>query len=250
MTIKASPKNSPPCLKPFTIQLHESEKSLSGSFRPEACLVLNQSFRSSGLLQKLPAEDLKSLLLLLTYLSPNGHCEAAIHQLCSAMRLSGLKVRRRMSRLTSFHWHGAQLVVEHKRESGLLAYVPHPALIEMETIPAYEPPTPPIKAVPREEVIAYSRQRYNTPRVIAEQLVEAQLRPASGLVRGRRCGYAPGRASKPVHPNGCAGSSESRKRCSPTQTRAGRAHYRASPATAAAFHSPSYRTATALAAIP
>lgn len=175
--------------RPIVIELHQADREKSGHFRPVACLKLMETFRTGGLLAALPAEDLKSLIFLLTFVSPNGDCGAAIHQLCSSMRVSALKVRRRMARLVTFHWAGAPLVVEHRRESGLTFYAPHPALVTHEHItpPAPSEPVPAtIEAASREVVIAHSRAKYTSSRAeVEKRIMDDWLRYRSPADRAR-----------------------------------------------------------------
>lgn len=165
------PGKTPASDKPILVELHQSDRTKEGYFGPAAHLKLRESFRTGGLLSALPAEDLKSFMYLLTFVSPNGNCGAAIHQLCAAMQLSGLKVRRRMQRLVNFHWAGGQLVVEYRRESGMTVYAPHPSIVAQEHIKPPETGSSPIRTVPREAVIAHSRQEYGTPRMVVEKAI-------------------------------------------------------------------------------
>lgn len=160
-------------VKPFLVQLRQEEKQPNGSFRPAAVLQLTPSFRTSGLLFSLAPEDLKSLLFLLTFLSPNGECKAALHQLAAAMRVSAFKVGRRMNRLTAFVWNNAPLVLEQKMESSLVTFSLHPHLIAYENwIPPEPAPFPSVSALrstARSAVIAHSRARYGKPRAEVER---------------------------------------------------------------------------------
>ena len=79
--------------KPFVIELRQEDRTPSGYFRPAARLHLTESFSASGLLRDLPPEELKNLLFLLTFVTPNGECRAASHQLAPAMRVSETKAR-------------------------------------------------------------------------------------------------------------------------------------------------------------
>ena len=165
---EVSPEN-----KPFIIELKQTNRMRNGSFTPAATLYLTEHFRTSGLLLSLPPEDLKNLLFVLSFVSPNGNCQVFIHQLASAMRISAFKARLRMGRLLRFTWQEQPLVLETKTESGLIAYSPHPHLVayehEQQPVPeAAEPPS--FKAAPREAVIAHSRQQYAKSRAQVEMI--------------------------------------------------------------------------------
>jgi hypothetical protein len=61
--------------KPFVIELWEQDKQPGGYFTPAAAMHLTSGLRTSGLLRELSPDDLKSLVFLLTFLSPEGHCQ-------------------------------------------------------------------------------------------------------------------------------------------------------------------------------
>ena len=60
----------------FLVEHHQRDRTLSGRLparSPDgACFP---ALRTSGLWATLPPEDFKNLILMLTYLSPNGHCQ-------------------------------------------------------------------------------------------------------------------------------------------------------------------------------
>jgi hypothetical protein len=158
--------------KPFIIELQQTDTRRNGSFTPAATLKLTDCFRTSGLLASLPPEELKSLLFVLSFVSPNGTCQPMVHQLASAMHVSVPKARSRMVRLSRFMWQGEPLVLEIGCESGLTAYAPHPHLVTYEH--RQEPvqnvsESPSYKAAARQDVIAHSRQQYARPRAQVER---------------------------------------------------------------------------------
>lgn len=167
-----------PSRKPFLIELQQQEKTPSGSFVPASRLQLNPSFRTSGPLLALPPEELKSLLFLLTSVSPNGDCRALLPQLAAAMHLATGRARLRMQRLLSFRWHGEPLVLQTKAESGLVTYVLHPRLVDYVHAeePEEEAEAPrAVQAASRQAVIEYSRGQYARIRAEAEREIARQL---------------------------------------------------------------------------
>ncbi len=169
----ATHKNSP---KPFVIEIHQDRKTPSGSFIPSASLKLMEEFRASGLLQALPPDDLKSLLYLLTFISPEGNCQVTQPILTSAMKTSSVKVKARMHRLAEFLWQGCPLIVEVPHESGIFTYSLHPHLVAYEHLMISEPyPTSPLPEERKQQVIAHSRATYARPRAEVERVIAAQM---------------------------------------------------------------------------
>ena len=118
---------------PFLVEhLRLPDASHSARYVPAARLVLLPALRTSGLLQTLPGEEVKSLLALVTFLTANGHVSATLPQLAEALGTSEGKARARMERLITFVWRGEPLVREVARELGLDAYVPSPKLFMQE----------------------------------------------------------------------------------------------------------------------
>ena len=162
---------------PFLIELHRREQTPGGYFRPAASLTITPALRTCGLLQALPAEEVKSLLFLFTFLSPNGWCRPSVPELAEAMRLSEAKVRARMARLAAFSWLGRPLVTEVRRESGLDAFVPAPTIVAVREAPQQPvaPEVPLYRAAGREAVIAHSRAHYARPRAQVEQEIAEMM---------------------------------------------------------------------------
>ena len=164
--------------KPFLIELQQREKTPRGAFLPGARLHVDPVFRTSGLLAALPAEELQSLLWLLTFVSSNGDCRVLLPQLEAAMNLSANAARRRMGQLLAFRWQGAPLVLTTKAESGLVAYVLHPRLVEyvhVEEPAQEEAEAPALPATSRAAVVEYSRRHYAKSRVEVERDIARQL---------------------------------------------------------------------------
>lgn len=159
--------------QPILIELRQTDKARNGTFRPEAYLKLTPALRTSGLLAALPAEELKNLLFLLSYVNPNGDCMPTVTQLAQAMGVSTVKAHARMQRLIRFKWQGEPLAVFLRPVSGIDGYMPNPRLIAYEHTaqPSQEAPDsrPPYRAAGRAAVIAYSRQHYARPRAEVER---------------------------------------------------------------------------------
>ncbi len=163
---------------PFVIRVEHLDFSLSGNFRPAAIVTFAAPLRASGLLHALPPEAAKDLLLLLTFVTPNGLCAPTVHQIAEAMHVSGGKARGRMERLLAFRWQGEPLLLHQKSESGLEAFTPRPWLAPVRENSKPEPPRtsqPPMRAASREEVIAHTRATYARPRAEVEREIEEAM---------------------------------------------------------------------------
>src|SRR5438105_3431377 len=84
---------------------------------------ITRTLLTSGLLQALPAQDLKNPIFLLAFSGPHGLVRPSTVQLTQAMHTTEAKVRLRMNRLTSFIWQGRSLVREFRQQSGDQAYM-------------------------------------------------------------------------------------------------------------------------------
>jgi hypothetical protein len=100
------------------------DRTLAGYFTPGAQMILTSQLRMSGLLHNLQPEDLKTLLFVLTFLTPNGLCQPSIQEVAKAMEVSLPKAQNRIQRLAAIVWQGKALVVEIKRPSGLESVSP------------------------------------------------------------------------------------------------------------------------------
>ena len=174
------PQGPAPAEAPFIVEHRREDLTPGGYFRPASRLVLTSALRTGGLWAALPPEDLKTLILMLTFLTPNGWCRPTLLELAQAMRVSQAKAKGRMERLTGTQWRGQPLVAELARPDGLGAYVPGRALVTHEDMPTPESSQPPsLPTAGREAVVTHSRARYAKTR--AE--VEAQI--------GELMGWAP-----------------------------------------------------------
>jgi len=162
--------------KPFLIEIRQDRPRPSGKFVPAASLKITEEFRASGLLHDLSPDDLKSLVYLLTFLSPEGNCSVSLPILTSAMRASSHQVKERMHRLSEFRFQDTNVITEIKYESGLYTYSLHPRLVAYEHLTISDPhPTSPIITCSRQRVIDNTRKHYATPRAEAERMVAEQL---------------------------------------------------------------------------
>ncbi len=86
-------QDMPPSLDaPFIIE-HRREDRTGSTFRPAARLILTDRVRTSGLWRSLTTEDFKTLLLLLTCVTPNGWCRPTLPELADAMQVSRARAR-------------------------------------------------------------------------------------------------------------------------------------------------------------
>ncbi len=170
-----SPIGAEDTLKPFIVE--SLAPPIAGPFRPTAVVQLTTALRTSGLLHKLPGEDMKNLLFVLTFVHPNGWCQPTVFELAHAMRVSQSKARDRLGRLASFEWQGKPLLTELKRESGMDGYAPSPLIVghTLGEVPEDVSAEPVFRAAGRDAVIAYSREHYARPRAQVEREMAIQM---------------------------------------------------------------------------
>ncbi|BDI31482.1 hypothetical protein CCAX7_35330 [Capsulimonas corticalis] len=160
---------------PFVIEHLRLDRKPDGSFRPSASILMTPVFRTSGLLASLPAEEVKSLILLLSFVTPNGRCLPSVQEMAAAMGVSEGKVRARMERLACTQWVGHALVHEIKRPTGMDAYAPAPEILADVSWEPDDIPTPPVgpnghlEHGVRDAIIAHSRHHYTKPRAEVER---------------------------------------------------------------------------------
>jgi hypothetical protein len=165
-----------PVAKPFVVELRQDRKQPNGSFVPVSSLKLMEEFRTTGLLEFLAPEDLKTLMYLLTFLSPEGHCQVTQPILTSAMRQPSDKVKQRMHRLGQLRWQGEPVIVETPHQSGIFTFSLHPRLVAYEHLTVSQPyPTAPPRMAIRQAVVDHSRATYGRPRDEVEKQVAAQM---------------------------------------------------------------------------
>ena len=153
---------------PLSILVMPRDIGREGAWRPDAFVSLTKTLRTSGFMMALPPEDLKSLLVMLTFLSPNGLCTVMMQQLATAFHLSPGKTRTRMNRLVDFRWLDQPIIRYHKAESGVETYALMPGFLPVVEERIQPPATPLLKAVPREVVIEHSRRKYARTRTEVE----------------------------------------------------------------------------------
>lgn len=170
---------------PFVIehlQLDRTGAASSGDavhFTPAAKLIVTPSLRTQGLLSLLPDAEAKSLLLLLTFLRPEGRCEASVVEIAAALSISAGKARARMERLAAVRWRGKSVVHTFPRQpEGLDSFVLDAHVAEERAIAVGSSP-PATRAEPpsslRDAIIARSRQEYANPRAAVERQIAEQL---------------------------------------------------------------------------
>ena len=156
---------------PLRVIVMPRDTGREGFWCPEAFVMLNKTLRESGFLMALPPEDLKSLLVMLTFLSPNGHCIISVQQLATAFHLSPRKTRLRMNRLVDYRWLDQPIIRYHRADSGVETYALLPGFLPVVEERIQPLPQPVLKAAGREAVIEHSRRKYARTR----EEVEAEI---------------------------------------------------------------------------
>ena len=177
-TPQPEPPREPGAEPPFLIRVEHLDVTLGGRFRPAAHVCFATPLRTTGLLSSLPPEAAKDLLLLLTFVTPNGHCAPTLTQIAHAMRVSQGKARSRLERLQAVRWQARPLLWHGTSESGLEFFSPLSTMApvhEDATPPSASVPPPPIQAAGRQAVIAHSRAAYARPRAEVEAQIEEMM---------------------------------------------------------------------------
>ncbi len=178
MTFTPSPDHS---ATPFTVYIQHLDKQLNGRFRPHAVVGFHAGLRASGFLASLPAEELRTLLFLLSFVTPNGDIAPTLPQLSEAMRVSQPKARARLERLQDLQWQGAEIVRSHQ-VGPWETFSPVPELVPQvaervqgwQTLLAQPPPLTGVRpGGSREAVIEHSRRTYGRPREEVEREIRA-----------------------------------------------------------------------------
>ncbi len=184
---ETQPSESAPLFEnaPFVVEHYREgiEKgaifSKGAAFRPAARLVLTSTLRTAGLWSLLPAEELRDLVLMLTFLTPNGRVQPTLPELAAAMQVSSVQARARMLRLSRRQWQGRALVRELTRQNGLDAYLPAHHVVssyqEPEDIPQSPAPVPMEVRAGREALVAHSRSQYAAPRAVVEADIASRM---------------------------------------------------------------------------
>ena len=157
---------------PFIIEHQQEERGQGGTFRPTARLVLTDRVRTSGLWRALTPEDAKTLVFLLSFITPNGWCRPTLPELAEAMGTSCPKAKGRLDRLVQGRWQGQPLAELLARPDGLDAYLPGRRLVDHEQIAEPEnAQAAPLRTPGRGAVVAYSRARYAKTREEVERQI-------------------------------------------------------------------------------
>lgn len=164
-----NPEQAPP----FSIFI-EHRNIKQGHWEPAASIKLTASLRASGFLFALPPEELRNFLLLLTYLTANGSVAPTLSQMAEGLRMSEFRARLQMKRLTARRWLDQPIVLPAQYAGGIEAYMLMPGLLPVEE--EKEKPPQVVYTVPREQIIALSRQLYARPRAEVEHEINEQLR--------------------------------------------------------------------------
>ncbi len=161
---------------PFVIMLHQRDRKPSGSFRPEAEVVLGRALRTSGLLLALPPEEMQTLLLILTFVTPNGWCRPSVPLLAGSLPGGEAKAQARLRRLQAFRWLGRPIVSEAEQAGGLGVFTLSPAVASLQNAPEPAPeaalPLPPSS---RGAILAHSRAMYAHPRAEVERGIAERM---------------------------------------------------------------------------
>ncbi len=183
---------------PFVIYLAHEDKT-QGSWRPRAMLGITPALRTSGFLSAIEPEELHSLLVLLSFLSPDGRLMAFTLSLAQVLGTSHAKARARFERLCETHWLGQPIVFATQRGEGLDGFAPTPGFVPLVEEPQHDEHGPMIRVVPREAVIAHSRRTYARTRGEVEREIESMMnwkkpQPSPSLQQGT----PPQRATHPA----------------------------------------------------
>jgi|GEM_PF-2303070 hypothetical protein len=151
-------------------------------FVPESLLLVTPALKDCGLLAALGDREARTLLAVLSLLTPDGRFEASAPAVARVLGTGDHSTVERLRELAKVRWRDAPVVVEVPREQALPVWVPSPAVVSRVSAPpepsdgaspgsgASEPPGSPSPSR-REQVYGFSRARYARGR--AE--VEAQV---------------------------------------------------------------------------
>lgn len=140
-----------------------------------ALLGITSALRAPGFLSVIGHDEFKSLLLLLSFLSPDGRCAASVPQLAGALRLSHGKARARFERLAAVRWQGQAIVFHTQWGNGLDGFAPAPGFIPIIEEPSEGHKMPAITVLPREVVIEHSRRAYARTRAEVEREIAEMM---------------------------------------------------------------------------
>lgn len=167
---------NPETKAPFAIYIAHESKSQDAHWKPAALLGVTPALRDSSFLRAIGPDEFKSLLLLLSFLLPDGRCTASVPQLADALRLSHGKARARFQRLAAVRWQGQNIVFHTRWGNGLDGFAPAPGfipVIEESSTPSQSLPA--MTVLPREVVIEHSRRTYARNRQEVEREIEEMM---------------------------------------------------------------------------
>jgi hypothetical protein len=169
---------------PFELELRYLDLQPDGTFTPSAAVLVTPAFAESGLLKLLSPEEMQTLLLLLSSITANGTFVATAETLAPSLGTWAGQMRSRLERLISRKWDGEPMLRCYTTETGLRLFSPSPSLFEVrrsQITPAPDIPGVPLEmplpwrpeevrtaSVPRETIIAHSRETYGRPRAEVE----------------------------------------------------------------------------------
>ncbi len=164
---------------PFVIQ-NLRRNSTPAGFTPAARLIVQPALRAGGLLKSLPDKEARTLLALLTFISPNGHIGPTASEVAEALGISVKEAQERLKRLSAILYQGEPLVRQIGRAQATDYYTLSPRAVA-QTEGAVQEEKPQAASVAsyrpagRDAVIAHSRAAYGIPRAEAERMVAEQL---------------------------------------------------------------------------
>lgn len=162
--------------KPFLVEIRQERPQRNGTFIPAASLKITESLRTSGLLHALEPDELKSLIYLLTFLTPEGNCTVSSPILASGMKVPTHQAKASMHRLAKRRFLENAIITEVAHDNGLLTYSLHPRWVGYEHLTVSPPhSTSPVRVSSRSTVVAHSRQQYARPRAEVEKIIAEQL---------------------------------------------------------------------------
>src|SRR5947209_7091188 len=95
---------------------HRREDVPPDRFVPDTRLVVTPALRTSGLLAALSDRDARTLLGVVTFLTPNGRFTGTVPAIAAALGVSEKDVRERLSSLMALSFQDAPVLVEISRE--------------------------------------------------------------------------------------------------------------------------------------
>jgi hypothetical protein len=158
---------------PFLVQ-HLRQEEGAGHFVPNALLAITPALRTSGLLATLSDTNAKTLLTLLTFLTPNGNIRPSLYELAEALGCTEEALHDQIEPLTRVLWHEEPLVQPLPDREGytisskLIRHLPAEEPKDVSDEHFYRP-------AGRDAVIAASRQKYARPRAEVEAEIERAL---------------------------------------------------------------------------